>query len=204
MDLSHYGVERNRDVLVGFQEGYLWDELRTQNPPLADRIAETKECLILRGEVEDGETLNYLRDCVGLLTFLLDNGGVTIYDPLMFRWWEPEDWRTHIFVPNGAVPRQHVVLLTSQESDPALTWFHTRGMRKFGRADLSIRNVPAEYNDAVIDLCNRFIELEAFGGIIDEGQEIRMQSLPDGMTCHHRGDLDDPDFNNVHVEIQWP
>ncbi len=49
--LSHYGVERNRDVLVGFQEGYLWDELRTQNPPLADRIAETKECLILRGEV---------------------------------------------------------------------------------------------------------------------------------------------------------
>jgi hypothetical protein len=24
------------------------------------------------------------------------------------------------------------------------------------------------------------------------------------MTCHHAGDEDDPDFNNVHVEITPP
>ena len=48
------------------------------------------------------------------------------------------------------------------------------------------------------------VEFQAFGGIIDEGQEIRMRSLPPGMTCRHRGDVDDPDFNNMHVEIVWP
>jgi hypothetical protein len=49
---------------------------------------------------------------------------------------------------------------------------------------------------------NRFIGLQTEGGHIPEGQEIRMASLPPGLTCHHGGSLDDPDFNNVHVEIR--
>jgi hypothetical protein len=203
LDLYHYDVEKNPAVLAGFLEGYLWDELRSRNPALASRISESTECLILRGESEDGDTLNYLRDCVGLLTYFLDHGGIAIYDPLMFQWWEPEDWRKRIFDPAGPVPRHHAVILTSDEPDAGLTWFHTRGMRKFGRPDLSIHNVPAQYREAVIDLCNRFIELQALGGIIDEGQAVRMKSIPPGMVCHHRGDLDDPEFNNVHVEIDW-
>jgi hypothetical protein len=31
-----------------------------------------------------------------------------------------------------------------------------------------------------------------------------MQRLPEGMVCHPGGHLDDPGFNNVHVEITWP
>lgn len=203
LDLSHYDMEQHASVLAGFQEGYLWDELHNRSPALASRIAESRECLILRGQPENDKTLNYLRDSVGLLTFLLDHGGFTVYDPVMFQWWDAADWRKRIFEPAGPVPRHHVVILTSDESESDSMWFHTRGMRKFGRPDLSIHDVPAEHNEAVVDLCNRFIELQAFGGVIPEGQKIRMKSLPDGMTCYHRGDLDDPDFNNVHVEIEW-
>jgi hypothetical protein len=158
----------------------------------------------LRGETDDCDNLNYLRDSVGLLTFLLDHGGVTVYDPFMLQWWQPEVWKKRIFGPAAPVPTHHVVLLTSHETTPALTWFHTRGLRKFGRPDLSIHCVPAMYQQAVIDLCNSFIEFQAFGGVIEEGQTIRMKNLPLGMMCHHEGDLDDPDFNNVHVEIVWP
>jgi hypothetical protein len=123
----------------------------------------------------------------------------------MFRWWEPREWKACIFQPCGAVPRQHVVILTSDEpEDASRTWFHSRGMRKLGRPDLSVHRVQQQYHEAVIDLCNRFIEFQAFGGIIEEGKEIRMKTLPKGMTCHHAGDLDDPDFNNVHVEITPP
>jgi len=75
--------------------------------------------------------------------------------------------------------------------------------RKFGRPDLSIHSVPTKYNDAIIDLFERFIELQAFGGIIEDGQPIKMKSLPAGMTWERRGNRDDPDFNNVHVEITW-
>jgi hypothetical protein len=201
--LSRYDAEQHPDVLARFQDGYAWNELQARNPVLAGNIAKCTECLILRGEIEDADSLNYLRDCVGLLTFLLDYGGITVYDPFMFTWWEPEVWRERIFIPAGAVPRHHVVILTSEEPEPSLTWFHTRGMRKFGRPDLSVHRVPAQHQEGVIDLCERFIEFQGFGGTIEEGQEIRMRSLPEGMVCHHAGDLDDPDFNNVHVEITW-
>jgi len=203
-ELSHYDSQKHRDVLAQFKEGYLWDQLLVENSALAAAIDDSEECLILRMERDDSETLNYLRDCVGLITFLLDHGGITVYDPLMFKWWSPQEWRTCIFEPGSPVPRHHVVILTSEEPEPNLTWFHTRGMRKFGRPDLSIHNVSAELNDAAIDLCNRFIEFQGFGGVIPEGQAIRMKSLPAGMTCHHGGSVDDPDFNNFHVEICWP
>ena len=82
--------------------------------------------------------------------------------------------------------------------------FHTRGMRKFGRPDLSVRGVNPAYQELAIELCNRFIELQAFGHVIPEGQKVRLKGLPDGMTCRHSGSFEDPDFNNTHVEIEWP
>jgi hypothetical protein len=205
LQLSHYDRGKHPDVLDGFRQGYLWDELKRHEPGLAEAVQAADECLILRGELEDQGDLNYLRDTVGLLTFLLDHGGVAVYDPWMFRWWQPAAWKGQVFQPGRAVPRQHVVILTSEEpEDASLTWFHTRGMRKFGRPDLSVHGVPSQYREAVIDLCNRFIEYQALGGVIEEGQEIRLKTLPSGMTCRHAGDVDDPDFNNVHVEITPP
>lgn len=205
LQLSHYDRVKYPGVLDGFQEGYLWDELKRHKPELSEAVQAADECLILRGELEDQRDLNYLRDSVGLVTFLLDHGGIAVYDPQMFHWWEPGEWRDRIFRPGGVVPRHHVVILTSEEpEDASLTWFHTRGMRKFGRPDLSVHRVPPQHREAVIDLCSRFIEFQAFGGVIEEGQEIRMKTLPSGMTCRHAGDPDDPDFNNVHVEITPP
>jgi hypothetical protein len=139
------------------------------------------------------------------LTYLLDNGVCAIYDPQMFHWWSPEQWRERIFEPASPVPRRHVVILYSpEEQSPELLWVHTRGMRKFGRPDLSVRRIGAAHRDAVFDLCERFIEYQAFGAVIPEGQSVRMATLPPGGVAHHGGDLDDPDFNNVHVEFVWP
>jgi len=42
------------------------------------------------------------------------------------------------------------------------------------------------------------------GGRVPVGQEIRMAALPAGLSCQPAGSLDDPDFNNVHVEVRWP
>jgi hypothetical protein len=66
---------------------------------------------------------------------------------------------------------------------------------------LSIRNVQPQHEAAVEDMCNRFIEMQAFGGVIPEGQAIRINALPPGWQCRHGGSIDDPDFNNRHVEI---
>lgn len=209
LTLSRYDRHQYPDVLTGFQEGYAWNEFVAEDPAAARRVAESDECVILRGELEDQPDLDYLRDAVGLLTYFVDHGGVCVHDPHQLRWWTPGAWKRTIFEPRGPVPNRHVVILTSDEDAPGsagepLTWFHTRGLRKFGRPDLSLHDVAPRWYEGVIDLFERFINLQAQGGTIAEGSEIRMKSLPQGLRCRHAGDLDDLDFNNVHVAIEWP
>ena len=204
IDVMHYDAAQQADVVSGFRENFLWDRFVERELELSARVAAATECVILRGTPADAGNLNYLRDTVGLITHYLDHGGLCVYDPQMFQWWTPDLWRERLFAPDGPVPRHHVIILTSAEDDAKLTWFHTRGMRKFGRPDLSVRNVPETYHERAAQLCNRLIEHQAFGATIPDGQRIDMPGLPDGMTCHPLGDLDDPDFNNVHIEIRWP
>ncbi len=203
LDLRRFSREKNPDVLNGFLEGFLWEEVEKEKPAWAGEIREAKECLILRGEPEEAGTLNYLRDSVGLVTYFLDHGGIAVWDPLMIRWWESNTWKEEVFQSGEPDPARHVVILISDEK-PQQTWFHTRGMRKFGRPDISLRNVPGQFHEAALDLCNRFINMQAFGGIVTEGRAVEIPGLPPGMTCHHRGSLENPDFNNVNIEITFP
>jgi hypothetical protein len=199
-----YGQGVHPEVCAQWLQGPLGALLRQSPPTLMKTAAAASGCMVIRGEPADPPTLDYLRDAVGFVTYLTDNGAVAILDPQMLRLWSPADWRKELFDPDGPVPHRHVVILTSDEDRPGLLWFHTRGMRKFGRPDLSLHGVADSQRAAVVDLFNRFIELLAMGGIVADGQEIRIPALPPGMTCHLRGAVDDPDFNNVHLEIEAP
>ena len=130
---------------------------------------------------------------------------IAVYDPWRISWWSKEDWNEQIFLPNPPLARNHAIILISEEEDSAdRLWIHTRGMRKFGRPDLSIRRVPGGYSEAVSELCNKFIDNQAAGEIVPEGQLVRMGDLPPVLQCHHKGNLQDPDFNNVHLELIFP
>lgn len=187
-----------------FLEGPAWEMLERSQPELAKAIREAPECILLRGELDDQESLEYFRDVAGFAAYLAENGGVCVWDLQMLRWWEPERWTKAVLERDEEWPCRHVMILVSEEEDGDGRWYHTRGMRKFGRPDLSMHHVPADLERAVTAMFNRFILLQARGGIVPEGQEVRMATLPPGIRCHHGGDLEDWDFNNVHVEMRWP
>lgn len=186
-----------------FIDGVYGNVLKSKNAALFAQIEQAPECIIIQGVVTDPSDLNFLRDCVGVVTYLMDHGGIAVLDVQSMGLYGAADWRRIFFEPQIPNLRAHVSILFSGEETGG-RWYHTRGMRKFGRPDLSLRNVPEEYETAVIDLCNRFTGLQAEGGQIPEGQEIRMSSLPEGLICHHKGSMDDFDFNNTHVEIKFP
>jgi hypothetical protein len=203
LELMTYRTESHPEILNSFRSGYPWEELNRTDRTLAAETAAQSECLVIRGTVSDPADLNYLRNAIGAVSWLLDSGSVAVYDPQILKWWAKREWLDEVFSPASALPTRQTVILVSEDAS-GTEWFHTRGLRKFGRPDLSVHEVPSELRQGVIDLVNRFIEYQALGGVIEEGQEITLRDLPPGMTCTHRGSTDDPDFNNRHVEILWP
>jgi len=203
LEIMFYGPTSHPEVVSTFRSGYLWEEFGRKHAELAEEVGSQSECLVIKGTIPNPLDLNYLRNVVGIITWCLDRGGLAVFDTQTFRWWTPSEWMRLIFEPALAEPTHHVMIFFSEDEDEVGSeWFHTRGMLKFGRPDLSVHGVTTDLRDAVIDLINRFIAFQAFGGIIEEGREIKMPSLPPGI-CTHQGDMDDPDFNNVHVEIKF-
>ena len=201
VDLKY--LTRTNEQDLPFVSDLLTNTVGKDNPALFAAIKAAPECLIFRGELPDPRDLNYLRDLAGLIMFSLDHGGVAVLDMPQLRIYDAAAWRKEIFAPQPPLLGQQVALVVSDESG-GTRWFHTRGLRKFGRPDLSFHKVSGTNETAVAELLKQFIILEAQGGLISEGTQVQMAALPPGLTCHYAGKLDDPEFNNVHVEIRWP
>ncbi len=56
LQLSHYDRGKHPEVLDGFRQGYVWDELKAHDPALGPGRRGGDECLVLRGELEDRAT----------------------------------------------------------------------------------------------------------------------------------------------------
>lgn len=172
-----------------------------ENEELASALKASRACLRFIGELGDQPTLDYLRDVVGMVAAALDSGGVAVLDPQQLTWWTADEFRATFFEHGGPAVVDHVAFLASDEGDGKL-WLHTRGMRKFGRPDVSVHGVTEHEREATVDLIQRLVQSMAQGAVVSEGQQIRMLSLPGGLTCHHEGHLEDPDFNNVRIEVR--
>jgi hypothetical protein len=171
----------------------------------AYRIAlDAPQVLVVRGQIKDSPATGYLRDTFGVLAALLDVGGTAIFDPQIAGLFEADEWRRRYLVPDGAPTRAHLLIMRDGEETPGRSWIHTRGMRKFGRPDISIRNVPDRDTDRAGMLCERLADLQALGAHFAEGQPLEAEGVPGGMVATLGGDMNDPAFNNSYVEFRWP
>jgi hypothetical protein len=203
LELAQYDRAKQPEAISRYQGGKVWEVLKRDMPLVADEAERAPQCVALRAEVKDPTTLDYFRDTIGVVTWLLDAGGVSVYDPQMLWLWAGDEWKDEAFGPGEPNPDRHTTIMVSAE-DGGTSWYHTRGMRKYGRPDLSVHGVGEGHADAVYSLIERFVEFQAFGGVIADGEEIRMKALPPGGVCRRGGSPDDPDFNNVHVAAVWP
>ncbi|MDR2872417.1 MAG: hypothetical protein LBV45_07860 [Xanthomonadaceae bacterium] len=202
--ITAYGQEENLGEFMTIRQSIASPEqLREINPQLADRIFEQRHCIVIRGKLADTGTLNEFRDVIGLITYLLDAGGVAVFDVQSSNWWERDDWHRNVFDHGEPAPVAHVTLWYRREKGGTV-WLHTRGMRKFGRPDLSLRRLPLAYREAAEEMLKRLIGFQAFGGAVADGQEIQMQGVPAGIHCRRCDNMNDETFNNAHIEMDWP
>jgi hypothetical protein len=163
---------------------------------------DAPEVMVVRGTLKDSPATGYLRDTLGVLAGMLDIGGTAILDPQILSLLDADAWRRKYLIRGGAPIRNHLLILRDAES-PGRSWIHTRGMRKFGRPDISIRNVPDHALDRAGVLCEKLVEIEALGAHFSEGQALEIDGMA-GVVAHLGGGLDDPQFNNSYVEFNWP
>ena len=203
VEIRAYNREQHQAYISSMYDGWIGNYLRRTSPALYEAVDSAPGCLMLRGEIADPDSLLYLRNTIGLLTALLEaNDAAAILDMQALAWHSRQEWHDKIFAPDQPLPRNHAIILFSEEEDGNGLRIHTRGMRKFGRPDVSMRHVAPEDKDKYIDLCNRFIEMMAFGEVVVEGQAIKVAGVPLGLTCHYQGNLDDPIFNNVYIDVK--
>jgi hypothetical protein len=197
-------LDRDRDAVgfrFGFEEPFV-ERMAAEHPSVLAAAAATPGAMVLRGTIRDPENLDYFRDIVGVITAFLDGGATAVFDPYRLDWWTPEEWHQNVFELEAPAPLVHVAILLSEDSEPDRYWMHTRGMIKFGRPDLSMRGLTEDLLPGAEEVFQRFIAGQASGARIPEGKPIASDLVSGDWACHHGGSMDDPDFNNVHVEIR--
>lgn len=183
--------------------GALGEILREGNPGAFEAARKAPECLMLRGELPDSDSLAYLRDTQGMVAALLDAGGVAVVDPQILEMFSAGDWRARYADDAIAAPRNHVLILCQDDANGS-AWIKTRGMRKFARPDVSIRRVPQAEVQRAGAVAAQLVELQARGMRFGDGSVVEAEGLPDGLKITRGGSLDDPEFNNTHLELVWP
>ncbi|KJV35359.1 hypothetical protein [Luteibacter yeojuensis] len=202
-------MQRMQNVVLSKWEGYplagaLGELLREDNPEAFKQAKHAPHVMVIRGRFPDRDDLGYLRDTLGVVAGLTDVGGSVVVDPQILTLFGAPEWREHYLIKGGAPTRHHVLILCSPEETKGRSWIRTRGMRKFGRPDVSITNVPDREIDRVGALAERFVDLGALGAHFEDGQVVEVDGVAGGLTVHLDGDENDPRFNNSHAAIRWP
>lgn len=199
LSLQLFRRQANPEVLQLATDASWQDALDRLGPATASALQEAPTCAVLQGSPTHADDLTYLRDAIGLVQALLDAGGVAVCDLHQTRWWAPTDWAEQVFAPAAPVPHRHV-LIVHRETDQG-RWYRTRGLRTFGRPDLSLQGVRPSEHAAMPHLLDQLIRLQADGAVLADGLEVR---LPNGTawSCETIGQEDDPDWHNRRIALR--
>lgn len=181
--------------------GTLGDVLRRSEPAVYEAGRTANRWAVIRGEPQKDTDLGYLRNSVGFVQALLETGGDGVMDLQTLTLYTPEKWKRQIFEPE-LDPCAHVVILVSEMEDGKL-WLHTRGMRKFGRPDIGMENVPGNMTGPAKQIVDQMIHYSALGALFTAPAKLHTADRVWQVRPVLTGSVDDPDFNNVHYCVRW-
>ena len=183
----------------GFFSGAVGSILKEKDPELYEKCRNTEDCVILSGEAKEDSTFDYMRNTVGFLQALLEQGGVGVFDLLTFTLFSPEAWKERFF-EKEINAQNHVVILVSEEEGGY--WLHTRGMAAFGRPDYSLHVSGSDPHEDCTDVLNQMIYYGGEGVFFDGQFRLHTRS---GKTfrvdSRFVSDFGNNDFNNAYCEV---
>ena len=202
LDFVFFSKKKNDSYMQSLLGGTLGEILDRKKHILYEKVKNTDKWAVIRGEVQQDADLGYMRDCIGFVQDILDLGAVVVLDLQTISLYSYEEW-TECFFEKEFCAYDHVTILLS-EMEGGLVWLHTRGMRKFGRPDVSIENVPENETEDAAQAINQMIYYGSIGTFFDRDMKLHTHS---GRTYFAKpqfiNDFENPDFNNSYYSFVW-
>ena len=197
-----YDKSDNKEYIEGFYDGHLGTLLKEKNINLYNKVKSSESCMIIAGEIVNDSNLEYMRNIIGIIESILEQGAFCVLDIQTFNWYTSSEWEDELFKSEEFNPFKHVSIMVS-EMENSIYWIHTRGMRKFGRPDISILNVPEESINTSGQIVNRIIDLMSQGIVIYDNFKMKINGNKISVQGSYSDDFENPDFNNEHCEFEW-
>ncbi|MBQ6367840.1 MAG: hypothetical protein IJJ30_04750 [Erysipelotrichaceae bacterium] len=189
----------NAAYIEGFFAGAVGNILKGTAPELYEKCKNTDDCVILKGEVEEHRTLDYMRNVIGILQALLEQGGVGVLDLMTFTLYSPEDFKERFF-EKEVNAQNHAFILASKEKEGY--WLHTRGMAAFGRPDYSLHVSEEDPFEEYKDILDQMIYYGGQGVFFDGEYRLHTHSGKTyRVSARYVEDFNNDDFNNAYSEV---
>jgi hypothetical protein len=208
-----HDIRKDSETMTLFYSNRLGELLREKGDDVFRRVALSPACLVIVGEVQEDDTLEYMRSMIGIVQAALELNAAAVLDTQSLRWYTPREWSDAQFEVTQFLPLEQTALLVTAESKgdteansgsgSSTFRLHTRGMRKFGRPDVSVRNVPEAEIPVVTSLVNRLIELQAAGQALQAVSTVEWRGKEWTLAGAYDANADNPDFNNESVEYEY-
>ena len=202
LDFTFYRRPENNAYMSTLIGGTLGEVLDRHDHDLYEKIKNTDHWAVIRGEVRQDADLNYMRNVTGFIQACIEAGAAGVLDLQTFTLFSSKEWTEKFFVQEFD-PYAHIIIFASDMEDGSV-WLHTRGMRKFGRPDVSMENVEKSKRNNAIQVINQILYYGALGAFFSKPTKLHTY---DGETYIVKpdfiDDFDNLDFNNAYYQLSW-
>ena len=194
--------EEHSEYMNSIMGGDLGEMLKVEQPELYEKILKEHLWMGLEGEIEQDDNLKYLQSTIEIIQTLIAEGAIAVLDMQTFKLYSAEEF-TEEFTKEYNV-YSHVTNLITKEN--GTIWLHTRGLRKFGRPDISIENIPESEEDKAVRIANQMIYYSSLGMIFGKNIKLHPYEFRNTAVIVHPEfieDFENLDFNNAYYKLLW-
>lgn len=204
LNMNMFTREQHSEYMDNLIWGTLGKLLKEEQPELYEKIQKENVWAIVNGKIKQDDNLKYLRNTIGVVQAFIDAGAIAVLDMQTFSLYSALEFTEKIFSKDLDI-YSHVKILISKMEDGNI-WLHTRGLRKFGRPDISIENVPGSEENKVVRIANQMIYYSSLGGLFNKKVKLHLyKDKEEAVIINPKfvGDYENVDFNNAYCKLLW-
>lgn len=199
LDIISLARPDHSDYIDGLIVGGIGEHLKKADSDLYEACRACDKVVIMRGEIADDSTLDYMRNLIGICEAFIDKGAKGILDLQTFTLYSPKEW-TDRFFGKDVNAQNHVLIMFSKEDDGY--WIHTRGMAEFGRPDYGISKVSEDKLEDYKQVIDQMVFYGGQGLVFKGSAKLHtFNGKTFRVSTEFVNDFDNDDYNNAYYNV---